>query len=193
LDGVFLILDRMQFNWRKWNRVIHRDLGYFFFGMVVIYCLSGIAINHRADWNPNYIITTWELQIDTNQDFNKETIKSIIEDYDIDSKYLNHYKPSADELKVFLKDGSLSVNMNTGYAWLELSKKRPIFKAMNYLHYNPVVYWTWYSDIFSGALIIIALSGLFIIKGKKGITRRGAWLTVFGIVLPLIFLILFYY
>jgi hypothetical protein len=183
----------MQFKWRKWNRAIHRDFGYFFFGMVVIYCLSGIAINHRNDWNPNYIITAWEFQVNVSKDFNKESIKSLIKEYDIESTYLNHYNPGKEELRVFLKDGSLSINLKTGYGLLELSKRRPLFKAMNYLHYNPVKYWTWYSDIFSGALIIIGLSGLFILKGKKGITHRGAWLTIFGIVLPLIFLILFYY
>jgi len=41
---------------RKWNRIIHRDLGYIFFGMSIIYGLSGIALNHIGDWNPDYII-----------------------------------------------------------------------------------------------------------------------------------------
>lgn len=183
----------MQFKWRKWNRAIHRDLGYFFFGMVVIYCLSGIAINHRNDWNPNYIITSREIKTDITEDFDKETIRSLLKKQDIQSKYLNHYKPASDELRVFLEDGNLTIDLNDGHAWLELTKKRPLFKPMNYLHYNPVIYWTWYSDIFSGALIIIALSGLFILKGKKGITRRGAWLTILGVLIPFVFLIIFYY
>ena len=51
-------------NLRKINRVIHRDLGYFFTGMIIIYTVSGIALNHRNDWNPNYSITTRTLTID---------------------------------------------------------------------------------------------------------------------------------
>ena len=37
---------------RKWIRVIHRDMGYIFFGMSLIYGISGIALNHLDDWNP---------------------------------------------------------------------------------------------------------------------------------------------
>ncbi len=48
----------MAFKWRKWNRAIHRDFGYLFFGMTIIYALSGIAINHLDDWNPNYKVVT---------------------------------------------------------------------------------------------------------------------------------------
>jgi hypothetical protein len=46
----------MEINWRKWNRAIHRDLGYLCFGLTLIYTISGIAMNHIQDWNPNYKI-----------------------------------------------------------------------------------------------------------------------------------------
>ncbi len=189
----FFILLNMELKWRKWNRAIHRDLGYFFFAMTIIYALSGIAINHVKDWNPNFIVTTDEFTVDISQPLTKERIKELLDEHDVNSSYRNHYKPSETELKVFLKDGSLSIDLTDGYAWLELSKKRPIFKPMNYLHYNPHIYWTWFSDIFCISLMILAISGLFIARGKKGITRRGAWLTALGILIPVIFLILFYY
>ena len=51
-------------NIRKWIRVIHSDTGYIFFGMSIIYGLSGIALNHMDDWNPDYIIKTRELTLD---------------------------------------------------------------------------------------------------------------------------------
>ncbi|MDA3778792.1 MAG: peptidase, partial [Bacteroidales bacterium] len=57
---------------RKLNRNIHRDLGYIFFGLTVIYAMSGIALNHLDDWNPNYIINTQEFAI--NQEYNLEKI-----------------------------------------------------------------------------------------------------------------------
>ena len=53
----------MAFKWRKWNKAVHRDFGYFFFGMVVIYSLSGIAINHINDWNPNYVVITEDIEV----------------------------------------------------------------------------------------------------------------------------------
>ena len=34
----------------------HRDIGYFFAGLTVLYAISGVAVNHIDDWNPNYVI-----------------------------------------------------------------------------------------------------------------------------------------
>lgn len=183
----------MAFKWRKWNRAIHRDFGYLFAAITIIYSLSGIAINHLKDWNPNYEIKAYEFKVDIPQEINKSSIKQILNDFEIDNKYLNHYYPEEDELKVFIKDGNLSIDLLSGEAYLEQTKARPILKPMNYLHYNPHRIWTWISDIFCGALIILALSGLFIVRGPKGITRRGAWLTAIGILIPVIFLLMFYY
>lgn len=43
---------------RKWSRIIHRDLSFFFSGMVLIYAISGIVMNHRDTINPKLIIIT---------------------------------------------------------------------------------------------------------------------------------------
>ena len=43
--------------WRGWLRAIHRDLGYLAVGFTLIYALSGIAINHIKDWDPNFHAT----------------------------------------------------------------------------------------------------------------------------------------
>jgi hypothetical protein len=37
--------------------VIHRDLGYVCVGLTLVYAVSGVAVNHVRDWNPNYRIT----------------------------------------------------------------------------------------------------------------------------------------
>jgi hypothetical protein len=37
----------------------------------------------------------------------------------------------------------------------------------------------------------MAITGMFVLKGKNGILKRGAWLTLVGIILPALFL-LFY-
>ncbi len=183
----------MKFKWRKWNRIIHRDFGYFFFGMTIIYALSGIAINHVKDWNPNYIIKTKNISVSIPDEINKNEVLNILKILDEEKNYKKHYFPKEDQLKVFLKNGTLTLNLNSGNGIIEKIKVRPIFKPMNYLHYNPIEWWTWFSDIFAGALILIAISGLFILKGKKGITKRGAWLTILGILIPVIYLFIFYY
>ena len=44
--------------WRRWSIVLHRDVGYLAVGLTLAYGISGIAVNHRADWNPSYRKTT---------------------------------------------------------------------------------------------------------------------------------------
>ncbi|TAJ15670.1 hypothetical protein DMA11_00245 [Marinilabiliaceae bacterium JC017] len=183
-------------NLRKLNRAIHRDLGYFFTGMIMVYALSGIALNHINDWNPNYIIkrTTTTIQIPQDLTTNEETaIDNILEQIDEEGNYRKHYFPSDTELKIFLKEGgSVELDLTTGELLLESLKKRPIFNQVNFLHYNPGKLWKWFADLFAGALILLGISGLFILKGKNGITRRGAWLTSAGILIPLILFLMYY-
>jgi hypothetical protein len=40
-------------------------------------------------------------------------------------------------------------------------------------------------------LILLAVTGLFILGGKNGISGRGAWLTALGIIIPALFLIFY--
>ena len=39
---------------RAWLRAWHRDVGYLLVGLTVVYAVSGIAINHIDDWDPNF-------------------------------------------------------------------------------------------------------------------------------------------
>lgn len=178
----------MQVKWRKWNRAIHRDLGYVFFALTIVYGLSGIAINHLHDWNPNYIISINEFQVTIPSDksqISKEEVIAILSQIDAEDAYKNHYFPGEDELKVFIDGGNVIIDLETGYGYMEKIKRRPIFKLFNDLHYNPGKWWTWFSDAYAISLLLIAISGLFILKGKKGITARGGWLTAMGVVLPI--------
>ena len=186
-----------MFKWRKWFRVIHRDFGYLFFTLTIIYSLSGIALNHLNDWNPNYVVTTQDIYVDDvesiQRDINGEEVKSLLTAFGMDEFYKNHYFPNQVSLKIFLDGGTVYIDLNTGEGLIERSVRRPVFREVNYLHYNPIKYWTWFSDVFCGALIALAITGLFLVQGKKGITGRGAWLTILGTIIPIIFLILYFY
>jgi len=181
---------------RKLNRVLHRDLGYLFTGMIIIYAISGIALNHIKDFNPNYTITLEQRTINIPHELSgneKAGAIAILTIFNEHNNYRKHYFPSEDKLKIFLKEGgSIVVNLQNGITLYERLKKRPILYQVNILHYNPGHLWKWFSDIFAVVLITIAITGLFILKGKNGITRRGAWLTAIGIIVPLVLLLLYY-
>ncbi|WP_298265912.1 PepSY-associated TM helix domain-containing protein [uncultured Lutibacter sp.] len=180
---------------RKWSRILHRDIGYFFIGTTILYGISGIALNHLSDWNPNYSVeiknftTTLNLE---NSPSVKTTILTLLDNIDNRDNYKKHYYPDKNKLKIFIKGGSsIIVNVNSGKGYAEYLKRRPLFYEANFLHYNPNRIWTWFSDIFAAALILFAITSLFMVKGKKGITGRGGIYTALGILLPILFLIFY--
>lgn len=181
---------------RKWSRIIHRDLSFFFAGMVLIYAISGIVMNHRDTINPNFSITRKEYKIAENlpdkAGMNKEKVLTLLEPLGETSNYTKHYFPQADVMKVFLKGGSnLLVNVKTGAAVYESVTRRPLIGAMSRLHYNPGQWWTCFADIFAVGLIIITLSGIIMLKGNKGIIGRGGIELIAGILIPIFFLFFF--
>ena len=181
---------------RKFNRATHRDLGYLFVAMIFIYSLSGIAINHLDDWDPNYSLHIWneELPKDVTQEsLDKKQVKQILEDYGVDNRYRKHYFVNEYTCKIFVKNGAIVFDLNEQSAHIELVQRRAVFHAVNWLHYNPTTFWKWFSDIFAVALILLSLSGMFILKGKNGLKWRGTFVISIGVIIPLVFLFLFYF
>ncbi len=181
-------------NISKLNRITHRDIGYLIAGLTIIYAISGIALNHKNNWNPNYIIEnrkfTSAIEV-TRETLNKEIASSILKDVPGSPVYKTWYFPSGDILTIFIEGGSVRLNTRTGEGIIERISKRPLFYQINFLHYNPGRWWKYFSDIYCIALMTVTITGLFLIKGKNGITRRGAILTAIGIVLPLVFLFIY--
>lgn len=179
---------------RKWSRIIHRDLSFFFSGVIIIYAVSGFVLNHKKDFNSDYSIKVFNFNIAGNypllqDDFTKNHILTILEPYNEANNYTKHYFPKDNSVKVFLKGGSsLEIDLTDGTALYERVRKRPIISQMNWLHYNPNKWWTLFSDIFAFALIIITLTGLFITRGKKGLRGRGGIEFIIGMLIPLGFL-----
>ena len=104
---------------RKWSRLIHRDLSFFFAGMVLIYAISGIVMNHRDTINPNFSIERKEYKITGKlpgkEGMKKEKVLTLLQPLGEEGNYTKHYFPKADIMKVFLKGGSnLQVNVSTG-------------------------------------------------------------------------------
>jgi uncharacterized protein len=182
-------------NLRKLIRIFHRDLGYIFFGMSVIYGVSGIALNHKEDWNPNYAITQYTIELPRaikKDSISKAWVTELLARYQQEGSYKKHYFQNDSTLKVFINGGFLTLDLKTGTGFLETIRKRPILRDFNILHYNNIKHlWTWFSDLFALALIIMAVTGLFMIQGQKGITGRGAWLTALGLIIPLLFLLIY--
>lgn len=179
--------------WRKINNVIHRDLGYLCVGLTLIYAISGIAVNHIHHWNPTYKIekvgTTIGPVLEKGRLLSDGEIRQILNRMGQPPEYDKKFQPTPNTLKIYKKDHTIDVNLLTGDIIQEKTTKRPFFFQVNFLHLNHAKkLWTWFADLYAIALITLAVTGLFVLKGKKGIKGRGAWLSMAGLIIPLVFL-----
>lgn len=182
-------------NWRKWNNILHRDIGYISVGLIIIYSISGIAVNHISDWNPNYIIEKENKFISPISDTtlsSEQTINLIVDELNIQDSVKSFFRRDKNKLEIFFEGKTLSAELNSGKINIETIRNRSIIKETNFLHLNhPKRIWTYVADLFAIALIFLAISGLFVLKGKNGFAGRGKWLMLLGFLIPIIFLILY--
>ena len=178
---------------RKWSRIIHRDLGFFLIGTSIIYAVSGIAINHLKDWNPNYSVKKKEVHTNINLNkgiADKQDVISFLDENKLNDDYKSHYYPDPEMIKIFLSGGSsVIVNTKTGVGAAEILNKRPLFYDVNFLHYNPSRWWMWFSDFYAVGLILLSITSFFMIRGRKGVWGRGGIYIVLGVIIPILFLI----
>ena len=161
----------------------------------MIYAISGIAVNHIEDWNPNYSIEVSEFRIQNSAGLEEEEIvKTVLGRLGQEVEIESSFRPSPQQLQLFFSGNTIHINLSTGNVRLELVKKRPVLFDFNFLHLNHAKkLWTWVADLYAVALFFLAVTGLFVLSGRKGIKGRGAWLTAIGVLIPVVFLIIYRY
>ncbi len=181
-----------KFRFRKTIIAVHRDVGYFFAGLTVLYAISGVAVNHIEDWNPNYSVMHTERSVgDLGGVPDDGMAVEILGRLGLEETPKAAVRMSEKEFRIFLEDRTLHVATPSGQVVDELVSRRPGFFHVNYLHLNHAKgLWTWFADIYAVGLLVLAMTGIFIITGKKGLGGRGRWLLVAGTAIPLIFLLL---
>jgi len=177
---------------RKLVIATHRDLGYFFAGLTVIYAVSGVAVNHIEDWNPNYVLRTEFREVGEIPESDPATAAGVVLDrLSVNDEPNAVVRTSPNQLKIFLDQRTLTVELPRGRLEDERVRRRFAFYELNYLHLNHGKgIWTWLADVYAVGLTILALTGIFIIQGKKGLGGRGRWLLAAGLAIPLIYLVL---
>jgi hypothetical protein len=173
-------------------RDLHRDLGYFFIGLIISFSLSGILQNYRQTWHPEkYTVETKQITLQIPQDENEITedfAKNL--SFGFKDKFRRHSIKKG-ELKISYEKHDVEIDMKSGKGEVITFKKTPFIAQMNQLHKDTSFWWIYYSDIFALGLIFIAISGAIMFPiGKFSFKSRGWKLAIAGIVFPLIFLFL---
>jgi len=183
---------KKKFLLRPWVRAIHRDMGYTAVGLTLVYALSGLAVNHIADWDPNF--HNYERTVELGQlpdgATDDELAATVAGKLNIEGKPREVYR-AGDELEVLYDHRSLHVSTKTGHVIDEGQKPRFLIRVANWLHLNRgKKAWTYFADAYAAGLLFLAISGLFMIPGKRGLFGRGAVFLAIGIAVPVLYVTL---
>ena len=174
-------------------RNTHRDIAYFYLGLIIAFSFSGIFLNHRRVWHPSkYTYNTKEIatKLPDNQELiNEEFISSFTSENNVNDQ-LRRFQVTQSELIISYVNNDVNIDLTTGMGKITTYKTTPFLGQMTKLHVDTSQWWIYYSDIFGVAMLTIAITGMFIQTGDKSFQKRRWKLALAGIIFPLIFLFL---
>jgi hypothetical protein len=186
----------MNLRWRPWVRAIHRDMGYTAVGLTFVYAVSGLAVNHIADWDPNFHNTSRELDVrlPPGQHGDDELATIVATAAQITEKPKEVYR-EGDDLEMLFDHRTLHVTLSptnmTAHVLEERQEPRFFVRVANWLHLNRgKKAWKYFADAYAGGLLLLATSGLFMLPGKKGFLGRGAVFVAIGVAIPVLYVTL---
>lgn len=185
-------------------RSLHRDLGYFFIGITIIYAITGFILSTRGlGWfmekhtftttieknvkiedirdrvfiniNQNNILNQYDKEF---QDLVKEKIKRVL--FKKRENDIYHFGTRGLRIQYNVNNGVTEIKYRGYYLFLE--KFISAHKTKN------DTAWFYISLIYSIVLAFFAISSIFMIKGKYGFKKRGVYLFTLGIATISIFL-----
>jgi hypothetical protein len=166
---------------------VHRDFGYLAVGFTLIYAVSGIAINHIADWDPNFkatekTVVIAPISVEVPDD---EAVKRVTAAAGTGTP--DDVFRAGDEIRLSYSNGTqVTAIGDTGQVTVQARSSRFFLRVANWLHYNRgKKAWTYMADLYAIMLLYLAISGIFMIKGRLGLRWRGAVLISLGLGVPL--------
>lgn len=175
------------------KRIIHRDLGYFYVGLIISFAISGMMMNHRNQWHPEkYIVEKSSFQISPIEEsmVTDSLAQAILKEHGIQDKF-RRQSIKKGELRISCEKTDVDIDLKTGAAEVTSFINTPVISQLMRLHKNTSNWWIYYGDIFALSLITIALTGTTLLaKSKNSFRRRGWKLALVGLIFPLLVLFL---
>ena len=173
----------------RWLRVIHRDLGFLMVGVCLIYGISGYLLNHIQSGENDPAYTTTEETLTIEKNLSHDELSVVWKDKGL-PEIKKIMKIDDDHSRLMLNGGIGVYNSATGVVDYELHKKNAFIFWINKFHYNKVKGWSPVADVTAFSLIFLAISGIFLVKGKRGIAGTGKWYLLAGIIIPILYILL---
>ena len=182
---------RPRVRWRPWIRAIHRDVGYFSVGLTFIYAVSGLAVNHIADWEPNFrqVSRVHQLPLPLPGDDDRlaeEVSQKLAEQAPVREVYR-----TGDAVEVLFDRRTLRVDTRSGRVVEEAQEPRFFLRVANWLHLNRGKQaWTIIADGYAAFLLLLSMTGLWMFPGRKGLFGRAGIIAVAGALVPALYVTL---
>ena len=182
---------------KRWHvrpllRAVHRDMGYVAVGLTLIYATSGLALDHIAAWDASFVdsATTYELGPGLPSD-DVGLERAVLTRLGVRGVPKDVYRSAPDRFDIVLDHRSLHVNPLTGHVLDEGQRPRVFLRIANWLHVNRgKKAWTYVADTYAVGLLLLAISGMFMIAGRKGFFWRGAVLVAIGVAIPTAYVVI---
>jgi len=175
------------------TRNTHRDIAYFYLGLIIAFSLSGIFLNHRQAWHPRrYSYNSEEIilkSLVSKDSVTDQFIAAFTEEFKINDN-LRRFSVDGNTLRISYTSNDVQIDLSSGKGKIESYRTTPILGQMTKLHVDTSKWWIYYSDVFGIAMLVIAFTGMFIQKGENSFWGRGWKLALLGLIFPLIFLFL---
>jgi len=177
--------------WRPLVRSLHRDLGYLLVGLTVIYAVSGLAVNHVADWDPSFTNYTRAHALPMPLPLEDEAILALLrQKLDLPPGATIVFSAPT---RIDVQSGAriFHIDPSTGRVVEEGRRPRAFLRAANWLHLNRgKKAWTVVADAYAVGLLLLAFSGLFMLPGRKGVLGRGGFFVLLGAAVPILYVLL---
>ncbi len=177
---------------RKICRTLHRELGFLAVGLTVVYAISGLAVNHAHHWDANYARTHETRRIEAPGTGPTTEVQPLVVDrLGITAPVKGVWRASADVLQIFVEGGQYDVNLATGEVQVQGFARRPVFFDVNFMHLNSgKAPWTGIADVYAGILLVLAMTGPWLVRGRRGLAGRGGVTMAIGLLVPVVYAVI---
>lgn len=160
-------------------RALHRDIGFFVAGLIVVYALNGIILNYR---DTNFLKTDTQVEKKLSPNMKPDKVGEALR--------LKGFEVTKTEGEtIWFKEGTY--NLTTGVAIYTTKDIRFPFNKLINLHKsiskNPA---HWFNVLFGVLFLFMAISSFWMFKKGTKYFRRGIFIASTGIVFVIILLLI---
>jgi hypothetical protein len=167
----------------------HRRIGLLVTGMLLVFTISGIALNHQSQWDPYYTVSKrHEMVHDLAPSMDEDELDLYLRKrYGMDESLNSSLWENSRIVTMSYTNGiSFEIDLRDKSIVKVVTRKRPVIYNLIHLHLNALKgVWVFIADVFAIGLIFLSISGIYLVLGR--FTRIEFIYLITGTLLPVLF------